>query len=173
MSQKQGPTLEDTWTESIEELYCKNQDSWVQTERNSNIHLGTMLWSYIHSGFFKILLWQFYKFILTPSIFTPKFPSTSFTHFQKGLKLNLQSFSWNQVFQRAFWAWPCSDSTDTPVVTTGSLCPAVSARTHAIQVSTKSGKFSTFQKHPLFKQMLPNPLVTAVNWQFIMCCCRD
>lgn len=30
-----------------------------------------------------------------------------------------------------------------------------------------------FQNTLLFEQMLPNPLVTAVNWPFIVCCCRD
>lgn len=147
MSQRKGPHWRTPEQKALKNCIVKIK-TLLSSERNSNIHLGTVLLSCIHSVFFKALLWQFYKLILTHSIFTPKLPPSSFTHFQNGLKLNLLGSSWNQVFQRAFWAWPCSDSTDTPVVRTGSLCPALSARTHTIQASTKSGKFSTFQEHP-------------------------
>lgn len=147
MSQRKGPHWRTPEQKALKNCIVKIK-TLLSSERNSNIHLGTVLLSCIHSVFFKALLWQFYKLILTHSIFTPKLPPSSFTHFQNGLKLNLLGSSWNQVFQRAFWAWPCSDSTDTPAVRTGSLCPALSARTHTIQASTKSGKFSTFQEHP-------------------------
>lgn len=88
MSQRKGPHWRAPEQTALKKSVVKIK-TLLSSERNSNIYLGTRLLSYIHSVFFKVLLWQFYKLILTHSIFTPKFPPSSFTHVQKDLKLDL------------------------------------------------------------------------------------
>lgn len=67
MSQRRGPHWRTPEQKALKNCIVKIKTLLSSSrERNSNIHLGIMLLPYIHLLFFKVLLWQFYKLILTP-----------------------------------------------------------------------------------------------------------
>lgn len=137
-------TLRTTKQKACKNYTVKSRLARVQKRENTERFIWVPCFT-LHN---LILFQPFSKLLLTPSIFTHQFPSSSFTHLQTGLKRNLTAATCGQMFQGALGPDPCSDSAESHVVRKGTVCPAVNARTRTIQVFTTSGKFSTFQNNP-------------------------